>query len=1071
MSENHAKSEFHLSSVRYSRVLSLPWAISLGASVTAGLGVFFLFGLLLNLSRGSTHLAYGLALLVYAPLALTYAERAAALREGAGAFALAGPNEPPWLVYTSGWFSLGGLVCLMGLLAWGGSLYVNLLLERLFTVSVSIRWLSLLGIGLVALNSALGGQGRWRTRARLAYLTILVFGGVLLVGWTSTGAEVRARFALRGPDNMILVTALLGATLWGIGLIAEHRDQVRLPSRTLLPAMLGALAVGLLGGVAAALMVYGHAIQPEDLMPLATIAGGWRSVFEVIYLIAGVMLALLALDRTLVSSLRQMVRMAEDGFLPERWLTAPSIMRTPILALLLVVTLSGLVVALAPPLIITGLAALIFLVTTVLINAHDLFRSQPGLPARRRLKLPFHPLFPGIAVGLSLYLSLAIDLQVWWITSGWAAAGGIYYLIYARQSSLDVRRREHVVSERARAVKEEVYHVLVVANVDEAVPSLIQIGKTLAKTQDGQVLVLQVMVQPEQSPVDLKRTSAQQAWQNLKEHVQSAGTDGVKVETMVRLAPSATAGILETVREEGIDLVLMSWEAESEVGEVELEPVVDRVVRAAPCDVAVLRGRLNCPLQEVIVSTAGGPHASAALDYGKRLVQAEHGRVVALNILRGPGTPKQVKEAESRLRASVQEAGDGPEFDLRVVPAVNIERGIVRASEGIDLLLMGSSTEGLLDQAVFAGIPTEVAKTRAAPTLLVKHFEGTSQFWLRRFWELLYEPMPNLNVSERAEVYRQMRNYALAGIDFYTLIVLSSIIAYLGLVQNSAAVIIGAMLVAPLMSPILAMAHGIVQGNVRMITRAIESTIKGVLLAIGVSVAVTLVLPPNPPSAEILARVHPNLLDLMIALASGAAGAYASSRKEVSTALPGVAIAAALVPPLSVAGYGLGSSQYTVAGGALLLFTTNLSAIILAAATIFLLLGFRPTRAEEGMHMRRGITLSILALIVIAMPLAFTSVGFRQQIAREVDLETVLNQSLETDVSQVENIDIEAQGGGFVVSATVYVQEGFDAGLIAEVQDSLSQAVGVPVTFNARLVTARFEQVPVAPTPTPTPGR
>ncbi len=1071
MSENHAKGEFHLSSVRYSRVLSLPWAISLGSSITAGLGVFFLFGLLLNLSRGSTHLAYGLALLVYAPLALTYAERAAALREGGGAFALASPNEPPWLVYASSWFSLGGLVCLIGLLAWGGSLYVNLLLDRLFAVSVSIRWLSLLGIGLVALNSVLGGQGRWRTRARLAYLTILVFGGVLLVGWSSTGAEVRARFALRGPDNVILVTALLGATLWGVGLIADHRDQVRLPSRTLLPAMLGALAVGLLGGTAAALMVYGHAIQPEDLMPLATIAGSWRGVFEVIYLIAGVMLALLALDRTLVSSLRQMGRMAEDGFLPERWLAAPSILRTPILALLLVVTLSGLVAALAPPLIITGLAALIFMVTTVLINAHDLFRSQPDLPTRRRLKLPFHPLFPGVAVGLSLYLSLSIDLQVWWITFGWAAAGGIFYLIYARQGSLDVRRREHVVSERARAVKEEIYHVLVVANVDEAVASLIQIGKTLAQSQDGQVLVLQVMVQPDQSPVDLKRTAAQRAWQNLKEHVQAAGTDGVKVETMVRLAPSATAGILETVREEGIDLVLMSWEAESEDGAVELEPVVDRVVRAAPCDVAVLHGRLNCPLQEVIVSTAGGPHASAALAYGKRLVQAENGRVVALNILRGSGTPMQVEEAESRLRASIEDAGDGAEFDLRVVPSVNVKSGIVRASEGIDLLLMGSSTEGLLDQAVFAGIPTEVAKARAGPTLLVKHFEGTSQFWLRRFWELLYEPMPTLNVSERAEVYLQMRNYALAGIDFYTLIVLSSIIAYLGLVQNSAAVIIGAMLVAPLMSPILAMAHGIVQGNVRMITRAVESTVKGVLLAIGVSVAVTLVLPPNPPSAEILARVHPNLLDLMIALASGAAGAYASSRKEVSTALPGVAIAAALVPPLSVAGYGLGSSQYTIAGGALLLFTTNLSAIILAAAAIFLLLGFRPTRAEEGMHMRRGITLSILALIVIAMPLAYTSVGFRRQIAREVDLETVLNQSLETDVSQVENIEIDPQGGGFVVSATVYVQEGFDAGLIAEVQDSLSQAVGVPVTFNARLVTARFEQVPVAPTPTPTPGR
>ena len=138
------------------------------------------------------------------------------------------------------------------------------------------------------------------------------------------------------------------------------------------------------------------------------------------------------------------------------------------------------------------------------------------------------------------------------------------------------------------------------------------------------------------------------------------------------------------------------------------------------------------------------------------------------------------------------------------------------------------------------------------------------------------------------------------------LIILASTIAYYGLLQSSAAVIIGAMLVAPLMSPMIAMAHAIVMGNLTMLRRAFLSTLAGVGVAIGIAALFTLLLPSIPPSREILSRTAPTLLDLCVALASGAAAAYALARKEVAAALPGVAIAAALVPPLCVVGYGVG---------------------------------------------------------------------------------------------------------------------------------------------------------------------
>ncbi len=179
------------------------------------------------------------------------------------------------------------------------------------------------------------------------------------------------------------------------------------------------------------------------------------------------------------------------------------------------------------------------------------------------------------------------------------------------------------------------------------------------------------------------------------------------------------------------------------------------------------------------------------------------------------------------MKQAILDAGDPAAFEPRVAQARNVKNGILKESQESDLLLMGASTRGLLDEAIFDGIPVDVAQARSGPTLLVKHYEGAGQFWLRRVWEFIYRPLPNLTVGERVEVERRIRRSALASVDYYTLIILASVIAILGLIQNSGAVIIGAMLVAPLMSPILALAFSLVLGDGRLLAQSGESTIKG----------------------------------------------------------------------------------------------------------------------------------------------------------------------------------------------------------------------------------------------------
>jgi len=1048
------------STVRYSRFMSLPRTIALGASVIIGLGVFVLLGLVLDIAGTRSPLSYGLIALVFIPVVLAYAERAVAYPRGSGIFRLGRDSDPTWLAYAGDWMAVAGFAGVIALLGWGAAYHLDLLMQRFFSLSIEVLYLGIGLVTLVLLYRSVSSRGTWRTRMRLVYFSAPIMVVIVGLGWFSAGQIQSVRFALRAPGDTVKAVAMLGALLWGLRLILNQRDQTRNPRRNLLPALYAALFLGSVSGLAAAMVALKlPGLLPGNPVPLASVAVLVGGLSEAIYLIIGVMVCLIAIDRTIVSSLRLVGSMMQDGYLPFEI----HIPRTEIslnfsrLFLIGLICLLGMVFM--PFTSLVAFTSLAFFITTIVVFGMDLYRPRIVLPEDRKLKMPFHPLIPALAVVVCLYFSLALPRQVWVIGLVWAILGSVYFFAYARRRSMVKQRQTRVVGEEIPKLAEKPYHILIdVSGSTEAI-SLIRAGVQLARAGSGQVLVLQVMDQPSHTPVDMERAHAGREFQALKAKVREVDNDSVPVETLVRLSPSRASGILETIREENIDLLLVNWAGEQRSGGAALDAELNRVVLAAPCDVAILHGRISGPIHSVTVSTRGGPHAGEALKFGQWLTEGDDGQVIALNIVGGSLTPEIEAQAQAQLKQAISDAGDPDAFEPRVAQARNVKNGILKESQESDLLLMGASTRGLLDEAIFDGIPVDVAQARSGPTLLVKHYEGAGQFWLRRVWEFIYRPLPNLTVGERVEVERRIRRSALASVDYYTLIILASVIAILGLIQNSGAVIIGAMLVAPLMSPILALAFSLVLGDGRLLAQSGESTIKGVLVAIVVSVAMALILPEQPITAEILARTQPNLLDLVIALASGAAAAYALARKQLAAALPGVAIAAALVPPLVVIGFGLGYGMYEVAGGALLLFITNLSAIVFSGATVFLLLGFRPSRAEYGQQFQRWILLSVAILLVIATPLAITTVNLRSQLERQQQVKDVLNEVIEGEFAEVEDVTVKPQGDGFLVSGTVYAYGDITDEEMREIQALLSESMGAPVVIRARLIDARLKVV------------
>jgi uncharacterized hydrophobic protein (TIGR00271 family) len=222
--------------------------------------------------------------------------------------------------------------------------------------------------------------------------------------------------------------------------------------------------------------------------------------------------------------------------------------------------------------------------------------------------------------------------------------------------------------------------------------------------------------------------------------------------------------------------------------------------------------------------------------------------------------------------------------------------------------------------------------------------------------------------------------------QFWVLLTLAGIIAAAGVAADSTATVIGAMIVAPLMTPIMGTALALVIAEHHYLARSMLAVLGGALLVIGIAYLFSMVDPIGhitEGNSQVSSRVHPRLLDLVAALATGMVGAFALVRSDVSDTLPGVAIAISLVPPLAVVGLTLQDGKIDEALGAILLFGTNVAAIIFTATVILLLYNVRETARIAGFAVGtfRGRNLAMVMgiVILVAIPLSYGS----QKVLRE----------------------------------------------------------------------------------------
>lgn len=311
--------------------------------------------------------------------------------------------------------------------------------------------------------------------------------------------------------------------------------------------------------------------------------------------------------------------------------------------------------------------------------------------------------------------------------------------------------------------------------------------------------------------------------------------------------------------------------------------------------------------------------------------------------------------------------------------------------------------------------------------------------------------IPGLDERARRDGLERIASGANPGFTYFVLIVLSTLIAAFGLLSNSTATVIGAMIVAPLMGPILGLAMGVVSGDTDLFRRSLMAEIAGVgvVVAVGFIIATAVGVEQIDFSAsEIAGRTRPTLFDLAIGLAAGFAGAFCMINPGLQASVAGVAIAVALVPPLTVtgitaAGWWAGSLAWRPAFGSFMLFLANYLTIELAASVLFYSVGFHIERENrERSAFRKTIAAN---LILLLLTVVFLTQQLHTLVRERVGMVTA-RRSLEKGLSDIpgadlDTLDVVLRGQDLTVNAVVGSRQTISPGTVSLLEEDLRGAL------------------------------
>ncbi|OGS49619.1 MAG: hypothetical protein A3K65_09960 [Euryarchaeota archaeon RBG_16_68_12] len=602
--------------------------------------------------------------------------------------------------------------------------------------SLLIKGLSLLVLGVFIFVNYRGAKATGRSSIAITVLLLVIVVSYVVAGlaWFASHPQSAANLTpllqttLPYPSAVVVMMAM-GLTFIvfeGYEIIAQTGEETRNPERDIPRANFLTLGIATAIFVAVAfvtIVVLGTGTPGE--LTQASLAIAAQRTFPtpfigLLVITVGVLIgSLAALPSLIFSSSRVAFAMGRDGDMPRMFARIHKTYRTPKNAILVSGLIIGLMIVFLDVIQIAASADLMFLILFTLVNAAVIVLRRTHPDAPRPYRMPLFPLLPIVGLASKAVLSVALYLVeplAWIVGLGWTVLGfGVYYLWTRRER---IAEAAGPIVEAFTPVPREQYHILVPVE-DFTDRAIIDFAALVASVEDADVTVLNVIEVPPTLPLNaIDREYILEVRIALGRLARRASEAGVRSKGRAVVSHEVSAAVLETVKDEEVNLLIAGWKGAWRRGRV-LGTNVDRLVQEAPCDVVVFKAAgLKERIETILVMNAPEWHVSYATGYAILLAKKHGARITLYSAAQSEAELAQERAYSDRLARMC--ATHGVPYETKFAKVRSIVDAVVEEAKGYDLLVVGASSEWRLTQFAFGAMQDQIARRAQGPVLMVR---------------------------------------------------------------------------------------------------------------------------------------------------------------------------------------------------------------------------------------------------------------------------------------------------------------------------------------------------------------
>ncbi|MDA0312925.1 MAG: amino acid permease [Gemmatimonadetes bacterium] len=745
----------------FARDLGLFDATMIGVGAMIGAGIFVLTGIAAGVAGPASILAFALNGGVTLLTAFAYAELASAIPEAGGGYAFVKRAFPGAVGFTAGWMLWFAytVACSLYALGFAGYFwefflrYTPGVAEMVFGVvgqhGASLIVTLLVGTLFIRLNArgagVTGQAENVLTVAKLIILAVFISYGLRAVGAEPAQVtEAFNPFFANGMGGVFVAMGLTFIAFEGYDLIATVAEEIKDPEKNIPKATFISLAITVV--MYLLILFVALAVRTPDGTPswqflgnhgetaIVRAAESFMPAFGVAVIVFGGLLSTMsALNATIMASSRVAFSMGRDRWLPRSVATIHPERRTPHVAIMLTGVIL-LVMAVTLPIEAIGSAAsLIFLLTFAMVNLSVIVlrRKAPEIP--RRYKVPFYPFVPILGIVLNIFLALyqfTFQPLAWYVTIGWVVTGLLLYYGYFEKQSAAVQPQVLEAPIPSEAATTDA--VVVPLHNPDTAGILLDYANAIARSRQKPLVAFSVVEVPRQLPIHEGLRFAHHREGLVKAAREHANHNDMELATDLVVAHRAHDGILAGAKRYDADFMVMGWKGYTDTRDRIFGEVADKVIRHAPCDLALLKIEKARRPKRCLFPTAGGPNASLAAEMLNVLAPAFGMSVTACYVVPVGASDVERREADRWMSKTLERLEVDVEVERKIIEATSVAGGIALESRDYDLVVLGAAREPFLSQVMFGEIPEKVARFSPADVLVVKRYDGHVRTLLKR---------------------------------------------------------------------------------------------------------------------------------------------------------------------------------------------------------------------------------------------------------------------------------------------------------------------------------------------------